>query len=163
MNKLQTIQFLKNNHQKLEKVINRLEENQMVEDIISIKWTVKDILAHISAWNLELIKAIDDLLNNQEPWFTNEEELTEAEFNELETEKRKAWSLNQVLEEWQSSFDELISKIESLSSTEWDYQTAFKWGGEMPVSVNSLFEYTYKGEGHEGGHAKQIKDHYRKK
>ena len=162
MNKQQTIQFLKNNHQKLEKVINGLKENQMVKDSILTKWTVKDILAHISAWNLELIKATDELLNDQEPWFINEKELTETKFNECETKKRKYWSLNQVLEEWQGSFEELIRKIESLSNNEWIYQTDFKWGGKIPVSVNSLFGYTYKDEGHEGGHAKQIKEYFKK-
>jgi len=59
------------------------------------------------------------------------------------------------------SFDELIRKIESLSSNDWEYQTAFKWGGKMPVSVSSLFDYRYKGEGHEGGHAKQIKEYFK--
>lgn len=160
MNKQHTIQFLKDNHQKLKEVINKLEKKQMAKDII-VKWTVKDILAHISAWNLELVKATDELLNNQEPWFVNEKECTETEFNESETRKRKSWSLDQVLEEWQGSFEKLIKKIESLSSNEWEYQTAFKWGGKIPVSVNSLFEYTYKGEGHEGGHAKQIKEYFK--
>ncbi len=161
MNKEQTIQFLRNNHQKLEEVINRLEEKQIAEEIILTKWTVRDILAHISAWNWELIKATDDLLNDQEPWFINEEECTEAEFNESEVRKRKSQSLDQVLKEWQDSFDELIRKIESLSSNDWEYQTAFKWGGKMPVSVSSLFDYRYKGEGHEGGHAKQIKEYFK--
>ena len=48
-----------------------------------------------------------------------------------------------------------------MECTKWEYQTAFKWGDKIPVSVNSLFEYTYKGEGHEGGHAKQIEEYFK--
>lgn len=161
MNKHQTIQFLENNHKRLEKVISGLEKNQMVEHIILGKWTTKDILAHISAWNLELIKATDDLLNNTKPWYINEEEQTEEEFNERETQNRKSLSLNQVLEEWQDSFENLIRRIEHLSSSEWEHQTPFEWSKEMPVTVNSLFDYKYKGEGHEGGHAKQIEEYFK--
>ncbi|MFW9904585.1 MAG: DinB family protein [Candidatus Thorarchaeota archaeon] len=162
MNKQQAIQFLKNNHLKLEKVINGLDHNQITEDIISVKWTPKDIINHISAWNLTLKDAIDDLLNDTKPWFINEEELTEAEFNERETRKRKDWSLKQILDEWQISFEELIQRIMRLSKIEWEYQSSFEWAKDMPVTVSSLFDYMYKGEGHEGGHAKQIEEFYKK-
>jgi hypothetical protein len=146
----------------MENVINELNENQISQDIISVKWTPKDIIAHISAWNLELKKAIDDLLNDEKPWFINEEELTEAEFNAKETKKRKDWSLDQILDEWQTSFEQLIQRIMSLTKSEWEYQAPFEWTKDMLVTVKSLFEYTYKGEGHEGGHAKQIEESYKK-
>ncbi|MFX0053218.1 MAG: hypothetical protein ACFE8U_18230, partial [Candidatus Hermodarchaeota archaeon] len=96
-------------------------------------------------------------------WFINEENLTEAEFNKHETERRKNWSSDKILKEWQISFEELIQRITSLSNSEWEYQTPFEWTKDMPVTVNSLFDYTYKGEGHEGGHAKQIDEFYKKK
>ena len=107
--------------------------------------------------------SIDDLLNDEKPWFINEEELTEAEFNEKETMKRKNWSSDRILEEWQLSYEELIQRIVRLSNSEWEYQAPFEWTKDIPVTVNSLFEYRYKGEGHEGGHAKQIEEFFNKK
>ncbi|MFX0123272.1 MAG: DinB family protein [Candidatus Hodarchaeota archaeon] len=163
MDKNKAIQFLKDNHRKLEHAISELKKTQITEDIISERWTIKDVIAHISAWNKELKKAIDDLLNDKKPWFINEENLTEAEFNKNETERRKNWSSDKILKEWQISFEELIQRITSLSNSEWEYQTPFEWTKDMPVTVNSLFDYTYKGEGHEGGHAKQIDEFYKKK
>jgi hypothetical protein len=160
MNKKQAIQFLTDNHIKLEKTINRLEENQITEDIILGKWKTKEIIAHLSAWNLELTKAIDDLLNDDKPWFINEEELTEAEFNEQAIEYRKDWLLDKIFAEWRSSFEQLIQRIKGLSNSEWKYQTPFEWTKDMPVTVSSLFDYKYRGEGHEGGHAKQIEEFY---
>ncbi|MFX0013186.1 MAG: DinB family protein [Promethearchaeota archaeon] len=163
MRKQEAIQFLKHNHEKLEKTIKGLRKSQITEEIITGKWTTKDIIAHISAWNIELKKATDDLLNNEKPWFINEEELNEAEFNEKETNKRKNLHLDQIFEEWQITFKELIQKISSLSNSEWKYQTPFEWTKDMPVTVSSLFDYIYKGEGHEGGHASQITAFFGKK
>ncbi|WP_455142696.1 DinB family protein [Candidatus Hodarchaeum mangrovi] len=162
MNKQQCIQFYIDNHKKLFNVVNRLKRSQMDENLGS--WTVKDILAHISAWNFELINAIDSISNDEKPWFIDEEKLNEREFNKLETQKRRQWTIDEIMEEWQESFDELITKIKDLSSSEWDYQTNFVWKGtSIPVSIPSLLSYTYKGDGHEGGHAVQIENYFKKK
>lgn len=163
MDKQQAIHFLENNHTKLENVITSLDNHQITKDIISVKWAPKDIVAHISAWNLTLKNAIDELLKDEKPWFINEEELTEAEFNQRETMKRKDYSLDQILDEWQNSFEQLIQRIKRLSKSEWEHQSPYEWTKDMSVTVSSLFDYTYKGEGHEGGHAKQIEEFYKKK
>ncbi|MFW9780357.1 MAG: hypothetical protein ACFFE8_16060 [Candidatus Heimdallarchaeota archaeon] len=160
MNKRQAIHFLTTNHENLKKTIGRLERHQITEEIISDMGTAKDIIVHISAWNFEIKKAIDDLLNDGKPWFINEEELTEAKFNEEAIEQRKNWQLDQILEEWQISFEQLIQRIQKLVNAEWNYQTPFEWIKDMPVTVSSLFDYKYRGEGHEGGHAKQIEEFY---
>jgi uncharacterized damage-inducible protein DinB len=162
MNRQQSIQFFNDNHKKLVEVLNRLKKTQMDEDIILGKWTVKDIIAHISAWNLEITKAINSILNDEKPWFVDEEELNETEFNKRETQKRKSWSLEKIMEEWQNSFEKLVRRIENLSSSEWEHQADFVWKNTtIPVSIESLLGYTYKGEGHEGGHAKQIEEHFK--
>ncbi|MFX0087318.1 MAG: DinB family protein [Candidatus Hodarchaeota archaeon] len=164
MNKQQSIQFFNDNHKRLFEVLSRLNNSQMVEEIILGKWTVKDILAHISAWNIEILKAINNILNDEKPWFVNEEELNEAEFNKRETQKRKSWSLEEIVEEWQDSFEKLIKRIENLSNSEWEHQVDFVWKNTtIPVSIESLLGYTYKGEGHEGGHAKQIEEYFKSK
>ncbi len=161
MNKKQSIQFFNDNHKRLFEVLSRLNNNQMVEEIILGKWTVKDILAHISAWNIEILKAINNILNDEKPWFVDEEELNEAEFNKRETQKRKSWPLEEIVEEWQNTFEKLIIRIDNLSNSEWEHKTDFVWKNTtIPVSIESLLGYTYKGEGHEGGHAKQIESFF---
>lgn len=162
LDKQQAIQFLENNHAKLNNVITSLDDHQITKDVISVKWTPKDIVAHISAWNLTLKNAIDELLKNEKPWFINEEELNEAEFNRREVMRRKDWSSDQILDEWQNSFEQLIQRIKRLSKSEWEHQSPYEWTQDMPVTVSSLFDYMYKGEGHEGGHAKQIEEFYKK-
>jgi hypothetical protein len=153
MDKIKVIEFFKNDHAKLVNVVNQLDKEQMIKKIVIASWTVKDIIAHISAWNWEIIKQVDNVLVNKKPWYVD---MNEANFNKKEVQKRKSWSLDKIMEEWGESFKALIERIEHLTDTEWDFQADFNWPDGSAVTIQSLFEYRYKGEGHEGGHAKQI-------
>ena len=63
--------------------------------------------------------------------------------------------------EWQKSFDKLIERIEKLSGSEWEHHADFVWKDTtILVSIESLLDYRYKGEGHEGGHAMQIETYF---
>ena len=158
MNKTQTIQFLQEDHKKLENAISSLKKEQLTDYAILGAWTIKEIIAHISAWNKEILKAIELVLNDEKPWYIEE---GEDKFNEKEIQRRKNWSIDKVVEEWQLSFNQLIQRIEAITSSEWNYQTDYTWPSGGSVSVSSLFGYRYKGEGHEGGHAKQIEEFFK--
>jgi hypothetical protein len=148
------IAFLEEDHKKLEKAIAGLIVDQMTEYPIVGRWTVKDIIAHIAAWNLELTGGINAILSDQKPRFFD---IGEDEFNRREIERRNLWTIKQVLDEWQRSFHGLIGRIRKISDAEWEYEApSLVWPDGSQVSVEDLFGYRYKGEGHEGGHAKQI-------
>ena len=158
----EVLQFFKEDHEKLVKVIDQLDETLMVNQSILVDWDVKDIISHISAWNREIVKAVEVVLTNGRPWYAGAQPGggQEAEFNREEIKRRRSWPLRQVLEEWQDSYDALIKRIEHLTDSDWQHQTEFTWPDGSPVSIPSLFGYRYKGEGHEGGHARQIKVHF---
>ena len=157
MDKDWVIKFFKDDHAKLANVISQLDKSWMTNRKVNKSWDVKDIIAHISAWNWEIIRQVDDILVNRKPWYVD---MGEASFNKREVKKRKIWSLNKVLQEWEESFKALISRIEQLSESEWEFQADFNWPDGSPVTIQSLFSYRYRGEGHEGGHAKQIKEYF---
>lgn len=154
------IHFLRENHNTLEEVIRQLNKEQLTKFIIIGNWSTKDIIAHISAWNMEITKSINQILRNVKPWYVDEEDLTEREFNKREILKRKEWSIDDVLEEWRQSFESLITRINSLSEQEWLVQTNLLWEEGYPITLPSLFDYRYQGAGHEGGHALQIKNYF---
>lgn len=61
--------------------------------------------------------------------------------------------------------DVALVLICKLSVEEWNFQSNFYWGsktihGKYPVTIKSLFDYKYKDESHEGGHAKQIGEYF---
>ena len=158
MSKEETIEFLKQDHAKLELVLEALTDEMMISHRITGTWRIKDILAHISAWNKKLTEAVDDVLKNQKPWFM--EQFSEEEFNKIQVVKRKSMSLKEIIDEWHQSFTDMIKKIEGLSDNEWEHETQFKYREGSAVTVESLFGYRYRGHGHEGGHAEQIEEYF---
>lgn len=113
------------------------------------------------AWNWEAIKEVDRVLSNKAtlPVFY-ENKAQEDEFNRKEVEKRKDKSWKEILKEWDNSFWTQIKRMEQVSEDEWKHQSRNQfWSDGTPVTVYSLFAYEYGGEGHEGGHAKQISNH----
>lgn len=157
MNLEKTIQFFKNDHQKLEKALSKLKIDQVIDEKVQGIWTVKDIIAHISAWNWELIKQANLVLSGKKPWYTD---ISEAEFNEKAVKKRESWTLEKVLSEWRESFDALLERLNEFSQEEWVYELDEEWPEGGKITVTSIFGYRYHGEGHEGGHAKVIQEYF---
>jgi hypothetical protein len=151
------LRFFREDHRKLKQTISKLSESQILKDIVMGDWSVKDVLAHISAWNWEISKSIDDVLEKKAPWYLNK---GETAFNVAEVDRRREWSLEKVLDEWEKSFDSLTHRIEEITAEEWIIDTGLRWKDGSAVTMESLFGYRYRGEGHEGGHALQIREHY---
>lgn len=151
------MRFFREDHRKLKQTLAKLTESQIVNEIIMGDWSVKDVIAHISAWNLEITRSIDEVLQRKAPWYLNK---GETAFNIAEVEKRRDWSLQEVLDEWESSFDSLTHRIEEITAEEWNIDTGLSWADGSAVTMASLFGYRYRGEGHEGGHALQIREYY---
>ena len=157
MNLEEAIQFFILDHQKLVKVLSKLTRKQLSDEKVQGTWTVKDIIAHISAWNWELITQADLVLSGKKPWYTD---TTEAEFNEKAVKTRESWSLERILSEWSESFDALLARLNELSQDEWSFELDEEWPEGGKITVSSIFGYRYHGEGHEGGHAKVIQKYF---
>lgn len=157
MDREETIQFFRDDHQKLKDIISILTESQMITDKVQGSWTVRDILAHISAWIWEINTQAEGVLSGTKPWYTCK---TEAEFNKEAVKTRESWSFEKIISEWYESFDVLISKLESFSKEEWSFELDEEWPEGGKVSVSSIFGYRYHDEGHEGGHAKVIQRYF---
>ncbi|MFX0107362.1 MAG: DinB family protein, partial [Candidatus Hodarchaeota archaeon] len=142
------LRFFREDHRKLKGVISKLSKSQMVKDKVLGNWSVKDIIAHISAWNFEITISVDDILQKKAPWYLTK---SETAFNIAAVEKRREWTQTEVLDEWEKSFDSLIHRIEELTTEEWNIETGLSWSDGSPVTMESLFGYRYRGEGHEGG------------
>ena len=158
MTKQETVEQLEAEHRELEEVISSLSTEQITKEHIFDDWTMKDVVAHISAWNWEVVKGIDEGLQGQKPWYVQADE---DEFNAQTIKKRKNWSWEDVLQEWKDSWGALLKRVERLSDDEWRYQIPHTWPDGTPLTIGSLFDYEYEGANHEGGHAKQIREHFR--
>lgn len=155
----ETIKRYKEEHESLRDLVTSLPEEQVLKQNILGEWSIKDVIAHLAAWNWEAIKEVDRVLKNAATWPARyEDKAGEDEFNRKEVEKRKGMSWEEVLKDWDNSFWSQIKRMERISENEWKHQSRSQfWNDNTPVTVYSLFAYEYEGEGHEGGHAKQIR------
>lgn len=121
--------------------------------IVYDDWTIKELLAHIAAWDRELVRGLDQLLAGQRPAFASYEE---AEFNARAVEASRPLPFAEVLAGAREAHETLVSRIEALTDEKWMRSAPHRWGGRAPITVASLFYYRYKGETHYGGHATEI-------
>lgn len=116
-------------------------------------WTIKEVLAHVAAWDRELVRGLDELLAGRRPAFAG---YSEATFNARAVEASRVLPFADVLAELRSDHEALVGRIEALTDEEWRRTSPHRWGNRAPMTVASLFDYTYKGETHYGGHAREI-------
>jgi hypothetical protein len=67
LNQGSVLRFFREDHRKLKQTIGKLSESQILNDIVMGDWTVKDVIAHIAAWNWEIAKSIDEVLEKKAP------------------------------------------------------------------------------------------------
>ncbi len=120
-------------------------------------WIVKDILAHIAAWDRALARGVDELLAGHRPAFVAyASPAGEDEFNDRAVEAARTLPLEAVLAEARAAHEALVARIEALTDEEWVWSSPFRWGNGQPMTVWSLFDYSYNGATHYGGHANEI-------
>lgn len=162
------INNLNNDHRELKEFLLSLSKFQLTEEKIIDLWTTKDVIAHLAAWNWEVIDETGRILADQASWPKKyESEEQENEFNKIQVAKRKEKFIDEILKEWENSQEKLIEKIGNLTEEQWNHQSGSQtWTlgrlKDQPVTVFSLFDYEYKGQSHEGGHMEQIRKHFNK-
>ena len=161
--KSKIIRQLEKDHQYLRKIINKLTEEQITEVKIIDNWTLKDIIAHLSAWAWETIDEIDRVIKDKASWQKKyETNSQEDKFNRVAVEKRKSYAMDRILREWEESYQIIKNKVASLTDKEWLHQSinhywTFGRLAKTPVTVFSLFDYEYEEKSLEASHTVQIK------
>lgn len=156
----ETISRFIKEHNKLKELISSLPKELLLKKKTIGEWSLKDVIAHLAAWNWEAIDEVDRVLKNKATWPKRyEDKAGEDAFNKKAVELRKNMSWEEVIKDWDNSFWKQIELMKKLTEEEWKHQSGNQvWTDKTPVAVYSLFAYEYEGEGHEGGHAKQIKE-----
>ena len=132
----------------------RTEMGQVVQKIdtsltIYPGWTIKEMIAHISAWEIVIHKAFQTYQAGEPPYFLHEQDFDL--FNEEVVNYRGSWSLEKVLQEWKEVREDLKKSIQKLKETDLEVEMVLPWGSERTVA--ELIEII--GE-HEGEHMKDI-------
>lgn len=104
------------------------------EEILFGRWSLKNVLAHMAAWNLYTIQCLEDLQAGKEPPFN----LRVNQFNSQEIKRRKSWGFEKVLEELKSSSEALTASYRRLPTELWDqkFWAQRKWTPRKFLAVD---------------------------
>ena len=108
-------------------------------------WTIKELIAHITAWEIVIHKAFQAYMAGDPPYFLREQDFDI--FNEDAVDFRATWSMEQVLQEWKDVRENLTKTIHKLKETDLPVEMVLPWGSDRTVA--ELIEII--GE-HEGEH-----------
>ena len=132
-----------------------LTEAQLSTDLVTEKWSVKDILGHIASWQEEFTNAINRFLNEEKPEYDQliREENNWSEWNLAQWQKKKSLSYKKTLEDFLSVQDKFVKLLENLKETDLSIKKVGSWGNESTVEQIILSQID-----HELEHTRQILD-----
>jgi hypothetical protein len=117
---------------KLLSAIEGLTPDQMLRPGVAGLWSVKDILAHLTAWESELITALAKLDPKQPPHLIEIEDVDE--WNAEQYSVNAPRPLDIVLEDFHGVHKHLVRMIEELDDKTLTDVRAFKWMEGEPLS-----------------------------
>ena len=144
--KQQLLQLLDQNRSQLVILVEKI--NPGLE--ICPGWTIKEVLGHITAWEIVTNKAIKVFLAGEPPYFLHEQDFDL--YNQAQVKKRSGWTLDEVILEWKLVRAGLKKKHSDLRMEDFAKEMVTPWGSER--SIQELFEIAAE---HEEEHAEGIR------
>ena len=126
MTKDELIQKIESEWDNLQASLDGLTEEQMHQPGVVGEWTIKDILAHITAWQTRLITTMFKAERGVTPE-TTEAGKTVDQMNEKFYREMKDRSFDQVWDDLDASYHQLLSRLESWKKQDLFDPKRFKW------------------------------------
>ena len=86
------------------------------EEVLFDKWSLKDVVAHISAWDILTIEVIKAFKIKKSPKWV----ISIPTFNKVSVSERKEWSWDKVLAEFEKLGIQIYKEYSSLPEELWD-------------------------------------------
>ncbi len=120
--------------------------------IIYPGWTIKEMIGHITAWEIVIDKALIAYQKGDPPYFLHEQDFDV--FNKEAVNHRGNWTLEKVLQEWKEVRAAVIKTIQKLKETDLTVEMVLPWGSERTVA--ELIEIIGEHESEHMGDAKKV-------
>ena len=120
--------------------------------IIYPGWTIKEMIGHITAWEIVINKALIAYQKGDPPYFLHEQDFDV--FNKEAVNRRGDWTLEKVLQEWKEVRAAVIKSIQKLKETDLTVEMVLPWGSERTVA--ELIEIIGEHESEHMGDVKKV-------
>lgn len=153
MNKQELIAALEDGRKQFHTVIQGLSDEAMVEPGVVGDWSLKDVLAHLSRWEAELVALLHQAQQGREPETVHFGSASADELNAKWNEESKDRPLEQLLSDFEGVRRQTIRSMQPLSDRDLTDPKRFAWLDGKPlwswIQTDSF--------GHEAEHAAQIR------
>lgn len=155
ISKREILERLRTERARLEAAIAGLSEETMRQPGVVGHWSIKDVLAHIAAWEAELVTALWYTAIGRRPRLVDIRDVDA--WNERRYQENKDRPLERILNDFRGVYDQLLRRMEELTDEDLNDPHRYDWTGGTPLA-EVIAENSYA---HEAEHAEQI-EAYRK-
>src|SRR5579883_620953 len=122
---------LREGYRTFEALVQSLSEEQLTTPGVNGTWSVKDNIAHLSAWEKRTIHRLQVMQQGGEPTDPTPG-MSDDEINERFYQENKDRPLSEILAEFRSLFSQLEQEVQNLSDEELNQPRT--WLKDWPVS-----------------------------
>lgn len=142
MDKATLIDNIRRRQAAIEQTIAPLSERQMTTPGVVGEWSIRDVLAHIGAWERTLLGRLQAAINNTTPlysWVPDGPFFAEASdedvdiINERFYQQNKGRSLQDVMSEFRRLPIQLMDAVQQLSEDDLTNSERFAWTQGQPL------------------------------
>jgi hypothetical protein len=150
MRKAELIAQLNSENQGWEGLLAEIGNDRMEEPGVAGAWSIKDVVAHLTAWRRRTVGRLAAVANGQpEPAHEWPADLAEDdEINAWFHARDRGKSVREVLDESRRVFQQLVSAIEKLPDDALDDPARFPWMQGATITGATLFGHFH--DEHEG-------------
>jgi hypothetical protein len=143
MRRAELLAQLNSEHKEFEGLLGQIGEDRIEEPGVAGDWSVKDIVAHLSAWRRRTVGRLEAVAHGQpEPAPLWPAELHEDdEINAWFQARDRVKSVRDVLEESRGVFQELAAAIEKMPQEALDDPGRFPWMEGTSLSGAAFFSH----------------------
>jgi hypothetical protein len=144
---------LADGHEDLLQAVAGLSEEAAAQDGVMAGWSAKDLLAHVTAWEAELLKAMAQARAGKRPAYADVTAADETALNEKWRKEFKKKPLAKVLDDLGEVHKQMLRQAGKLDEAELNDPARFAWtGGQTLAAVIADGAPAHKRE-----HAAQIR------
>lgn len=144
ISKAELLNAIRVERQKLEQTLARLDQAQMTEPRVEGEWSVKDILAHLVAWEGRMVRWLGEAHRGQVPQIP----ATWDDVHQLNAQsyrEQRDRSLEDVLLDFHRSYREALETVEAFPEGDLVDPDRFVWRKGQPlwvmVAANTSWHY----------------------
>ncbi len=134
MDKAKILDEMRAKYAALEDILAPLDETQMTTEGVNGDWSIKDVLAHITAWQHRLLDRLHAATRNEEPTLSGV--VTDEEVDRLNEQfykENKSRPLDDVLTDFRTTYLQIVDVVQVMNEEDLTDPHRFSWMKGNPL------------------------------